>query len=1054
MWSEADRRAVALGGSSIDDRLALAAADPAGAGDSALADRNWADWLESATIGDQAAFARALAGEGIDPGVARRAMGLTTFPAARPLPRWVADVTGLIEAATRPGPAAPRPGDPPLPFDPLFRLMADAALQAVERRLGGDPAGVWQPEARAMLGRRLAQDLGELCGPAMLAAFAAGRGAPPGAPDAPPPSEAFQAYVARLRAGALWAFFRERPVLARLAGERAAGAVDAAVELLARLHDDRPAIEQRFFAGAAPGPLAALEVGLSDRHDGRTVAILGFPGGRKLVYKPRDCRVDHAWVDLLGWLGDRVPGLDVRAPAVLTRPGYGWIEFVQAAPCADREAAGRYYRRVGAVLALAYLLRSRDLHQENLVAAGEHPVVIDLETILSPEMAVPGEADSGPGRATREARRRLDRSVGPTLLLPTAMPAAADRYFAIGALSPAAAQPIESYEWEHLNTDGMRRVRRTRLREGNPALAQLDGAPAPPAEYLPQLVAGFEAAARAVLAHREALLAPGGPLAAFGPVSLRIVLRATQFYGLLLERARAIRNLGDGVAWSRHFYFLWRQAPPYPAHWRILRRERACLSRQDVPRFVVGADESRLDLGNGERVDGLFESAALPAAREGLLALDERAIAAQVARIRAAFGADAAPVPRPAAPATAAERRRRAVAAAAELIATEAIEAEGGAAWITRSPVVSHAPASECGVTGPDLYNGASGIAVFLGAMHATVGGGRWRDLASAAVAPVCREARDGPADLVERIGIGGAAGVGSVIYALTRLAGFLGRDDYLEDARRLAAAVDAGALARDRHYDVIGGAAGLILALVPLARATGDAALPRLAEAAGDHLLDHRTAASTGHRVWAAGRMPALTGLSHGAAGMALALARLAGLTGAERFLDAAGEAIGFERACYSAEHGGWPDLRPRPDGGPMGYPCQWCHGAAGIGLARLASRAALKDPAVDDEIRAAVRTTLAWATPGPDHYCCGTLGRIETLFAVARAEGDARLAAAAEARLDAVIAAAEQRGAYRWIQGPDAENLGLFQGLAGLGYQILRLDYPERVPSVLAWD
>jgi lantibiotic modifying enzyme len=334
------------------------------------------------------------------------------------------------------------------------------------------------------------------------------------------------------------------------------------------------------------------------------------------------------------------------------------------------------------------------------------------------------------------------------------------------------------------------------------------------------------------------------------------------------------------------------------------------------------------------------------------------------------------------------------------------------------------------------------------------MGGERWRDLAAAAVAPVIQEIRRRPADLVERIGIGGASGAGSVIYALTRLAGFLGRDADLADARRLAAAIDGPAVARDRHYDAIGGAAGLVLGLVPLARATGDPVVVRLAEAAGDHLLGHRTKAPTGHQVWAAGRMPALTGLSHGAAGIALALLRLADLAGAERFREAAREAIAFERAAYSAEHGGWPDFRPRPDGGPTGYPCQWCHGAAGIGLARLASRAALGDPAVDGEIRAAVSATLAWTLPGPDHYCCGSLGRIETLFAVARANADAALGAEAEGRLDAVITAAERRGAYRWIQGPDAENLGLFQGLAGLGYQILRLESPERVPSVLAWD
>ena len=64
-WTADDRRRIALGGASIDERLQLARA-PGVAADTALADTRWKAWLGSATSGDAAAFARALADEDID----------------------------------------------------------------------------------------------------------------------------------------------------------------------------------------------------------------------------------------------------------------------------------------------------------------------------------------------------------------------------------------------------------------------------------------------------------------------------------------------------------------------------------------------------------------------------------------------------------------------------------------------------------------------------------------------------------------------------------------------------------------------------------------------------------------------------------------------------------------------------------------------------------------------------------------------------------------------------------------------------------------------------
>ena len=116
------------------------------------------------------------------------------------------------------------------------------------------------------------------------------------------------------------------------------------------------------------------------------------------------------------------------------------------------------------------------------------------------------------------------------------------------------------------------------------------------------------------------------------------------------------------------------------------------------------------------------------------------------------------------------------------------------------------------------------------------------------------------------------------------------------------------------------------------------------------------------------------LAGFAHGAAGIAWALLELAAVTGEERFRVAARQAIDYERSLYSPEAENWPDLRQLEISGADTEPdsdrfmTAWCHGAVGIGLARLRALQHLNDPKLDDEVRIALRTTLErrfWADP-----------------------------------------------------------------------------------------
>src|SRR5262249_51044902 len=150
---------------------------------------------------------------------------------------------------------------------------------------------------------------------------------------------------------------------------------------------------------------------------------------------------------------------------------------------------------------------------------------------------------------------------------------------------------------------------------------------------------------------------------------------------------------------------------------------------------------------------------------------------------------------------------------------------------------------------------------------------------------------------------------------------------------------------------------------------------------------LDHRTISASGHRVWTFRMENALTGFSHGAAGICLALVRLFEHTGDQEFLDAAREAIDFETFHYSRQKKNWPDLREtivKKKGSPA-FVSKWCHGAPGIGLSRLLTLSSLDHDGMSmrmsTHIENSLSATLACSIEGADHLCCGNFGRLEFL-------------------------------------------------------------------------
>jgi lantibiotic modifying enzyme len=380
---------------------------------------------------------------------------------------------------------------------------------------------------------------------------------------------------------------------------------------------------------------------------------------------------------------------------------------------------------------------------------------------------------------------------------------------------------------------------------------------------------------------------------------------------------------------------------------------------------------------------------------------------------------------------------------------------DGAPFWLT--PVPPGDQARETSPLGPHLYDGVTGVALFLAAMEHAAGSSDLRGRILQALAPLRRRlgrlAEQPDAARALPLKLGGLIGLGAYVYGFLWIGRWLEEPELLAEAAALAALITPDRIAADDSLEIVQGCAGAVLALLALDReapraVAGLTPLER-AVACGEHLLRRRVSAGGQPRAWpAAGRLP-LCGFAHGAAGISHALARLFERTGEARFREAAAEGIAFERLHYDRGRGNWRFLG---SSGPA-FMTSWCHGAPGIALGRVALLHLFDDPRLWAETRAALETTATAADAGSDFLCCGEMGKADVLLYAHQAlGGERRLAAAAGIATRVVSRSRQSLGRYRWFASGDRFALSFFRGAAGVGYALLRLARPElRLPCVL---
>jgi type 2 lantibiotic biosynthesis protein LanM len=999
---------------------------------------------------DDQVFAARLSWQGLTPASALAAVS-RAIHADGPLPGWTRWLQAAIEEAAhladdRAAGRIVTPPQAPGIEEPPFVELGLPWLNAARRAL----AAKTEPETRSVpleaLEAQLLREFGTYAAPALHEAFthhaaATSAGA----------TNSYGTFVSAMLAGGLIPFFDAYPVVARQLATVTDMWVQSTAEFCARLARDRRDIEITFCAGQPAGSVVAIEPALSDPHDGRRrVAAVRFSGGRRIIYKPRSLEVEEAFFNLLAWA--RARGLVPGQPTLrlLARDSYGWVESAEEAGGFSHEQAKRYYEQAGGLLCWAYVLRGRDLHMENVVATSDGPILIDLEVLVQPAAADETRfwADASPLPAGSVSCLQSG--------LLTVLEVRDDGTSTdIGGFRGTAASvgTRRMKVWRHLRTAAVAQVDEPAPPPRLANAVTVEGRRVQPEACADDVLAGFTATYRFIVAQREALLAPDGPLSALTGTRVRVLPRTTDEYAQLMHALTAPKYLVDGAvrsSWLDIFARPYAGLPAPPPAWRVLEVERALMDRLDVPRFWVPADGTTVHCGDEPVMAGYAAAAGLTAVRRLITSLGDDDLAWQRRALRDALAetvetrfteqiGSPGPAPPPGEPSPLAALRAAALVIGLELLA--------------RRGEAGRNPAAE-DIRDLALYNGRLGAPVFFAALARTTLEDRWRTAAETAAGPIITAAlgNSSRSALLPSIGIG--SGIGGLVYGLGLLGRLLEQQAFVDAALAVALAASERTVGTPGQLDLCDGFAGAILAWTNLYALTGERHLLSSAEAFARQLEASEIATECGS-VWPVAGGRRYLGFAHGAAGIGTAAFSLAHATGNPQW-----RALG-ERAWQSLESsfvpalGNWP-LEPVATGG-RGAMTAWCHGAPGILIGHCRTLDFGSGSAILTHAGAAMTNLQHVPDHLVEHLCCGNLGRAEALLACGLRQGSAAVVEAARECGRRVVERAAGRQHVRLAAAGFAYpvfDAGFFRGLSGVGYQLLRLAAPSAIPSVLGFE
>lgn len=830
-------------------------------------------------------------------------------------------------------------------------------------------------------------------------------------------------------------------------------------ELVLRLQQDHQDILVHFLHQDEHYRLQAI-YGAGDRHrQGREVMLLEFGKKSKkiiVVYKPRSLAIDNAFQNFIDWFNQKTSHLQLLKFKIIDKKDYGWCEYITYRSCKNTQELQHYYYRLGIWLMLTYMLLGYDVHSENLIAHGSYPFVVDFECLFRPFIAFKPTSHDQVSRYF----------VNETAFLPEKI-LYDKKHKGFDTSSLGGEGKEQSFYrdiiWVDVGKDTMCARRRRFTIPAAKNQPRLLNKSVDYLTYEPFFTQGFSDTYRLMLSLRSELLGKKSPLRSFKNIGVRVVIRSTEDYNQLLYESWHPKYLLKQTDRHDHFAQLEKETERFPTYHQFLDAEYADLNQNNIPFFAGNTSGKTL-------VDSRGRPLAVKVIQSGYDAvltclnhyLNEKDLALQQILIKNSFDAarlnkisenlSATPLFIPKTALSFSNLQTKALSIAKrelDKLAALSVIKDNLISWplvTLKGPEVFVAS-----FTDTSLYEGIAGISLSFALGAEIFQNSSYRHIAKRCLADLQTTViEENPKEWES---IGAFDGIGGILYTLNQLHKIWHIKNLKPVIYRIIENLPQ-LIAQDKSLDIISGSAGCLVCLLRLQGLVPKSLLMPLIKNCVDHILQHYPNPSEfPHKGFSLPASKPLLGFSHGVAGIAWALHQshlVAPREDVKHWIEAA---LAYEREQFNKTYANWPDFRKNSEKertSDPGFMTAWCHGAAGIGLARLELMQQWPEQQLHEEVAIALQTTARTGFSDEWSLCHGSLGNLELFFTASQYLNDPTLTLHYHRLATAVLDQLENHPIH-FGPLPQEALPGLMCGCAGIIYQLLRIAYPDKVPSVL---
>lgn len=840
----------------------------------------------------------------------------------------------------------------------------------------------------------------------------------------------------------------ENPVMAYLIVNKINTKINHIGECLERLAYDFDVIKKEININNKV--LKNIKLDEGDTHNnGKSVIILEFNDGYKIVYKPHPMSSDESFGRLVEYINNsNYLKYSLKVAKSINKGPYGWQEFITYKECDSVEQVKAHFYRFGALTAIFNMIRSKDFHYENLIAHGEFPIPIDLETILSNRKFYINNNDSY--TLADAFAIEIDNSIFGTLMIPQNLEMLKFQVDMSG-LNGGISSTEDNLEFIRILNTGTDEIGYEKVIghiDAKQNRVMMNGEIIELYDYIPDIILGFDECYEFFIHNKKELTDRIKNNEIFKG-EYRQVLRATVKYIKFIDAAIHpvyTKSFNDRL---KVFSILYGKGELNEETKNRITAEINQLCNNDVPYFWLDFNSRNLYCAEGTCLVNYFEKTmcelilnrinlANRMDKEKQILYLKGSIASIInikdsSKYKYSYSCNAlGNISIDDNDSCYLNMARK----MAEYIENRCIynSSEGKCSFMALN--VQNDGTIKYGPLNRNLYEGA-GVILFLAHLAKIDGNDKYKRMIDGILFGY-DELYNKPEFRITSHSV--FTGMGSLLYIYYNLwSVFKERDYYVKYLECISSILEMNF----SGIDIINGSAGLSLVLANIYDKEKSNLLLELMQKCGESLYLEVSDILKSH----------LTGFSHGYAGFSSALFALGHHLNKEEYYVLAKELIQKENQYIDYEKGNWMDLRDNKEADPV----YWCHGASGISLSRIISREFLKDcdkTILDKDIEMGVKKILkdGFTANLSQCLCHGSFGNIDCLLFIAKKTGDVTLSELVNNLAKTECKKILDKG-IECANPIKVETINFMLGLSGIGYELLRL-HDNSIPSVLALE